>query len=78
MGCGEASTTGVLHVADAVTAPGHAPCRVTMSITTYHPSSLVEQVPQLPPLAEALTEEQHQQQLGEQQKQVCGLQFSWH
>eukprot|EP00878_Enallax_costatus_P038356 GHUV01043567.1.p1 GENE.GHUV01043567.1~~GHUV01043567.1.p1 ORF type:complete len:187 (+),score=81.30 GHUV01043567.1:1956-2516(+) len=43
--------------------------RVTMSITSYHPSSLVELVPQLPPLADALTEEQHQQQLDEEQRQ---------
>lgn len=41
-----------------------------MSITTYHPTSLVELVPQLPPLADALTEEQHQLQLDEEQRQV--------
>eukprot|EP00879_Flechtneria_rotunda_P014718 GHRR01015379.1.p1 GENE.GHRR01015379.1~~GHRR01015379.1.p1 ORF type:complete len:276 (+),score=103.63 GHRR01015379.1:522-1349(+) len=44
--------------------------RVTMSISTYHPSSLVQLVPKLPPLAEALTEEQRQQQLDEQQRQL--------
>jgi hypothetical protein len=49
-------------------------CRVTMSVSTYHPSSLVETaLPLLPPLAEALTEEQHQQQLDEQQRQVKGI-----
>lgn len=41
-----------------------------MSITTFHPSSLVELAPELPALAHALTEEQHQQQLDEQQRQV--------
>lgn len=46
-------------------------CRVTLSVTTYHPSSLAEVAPAvLPPLAEALTEEQHQQQLDDQQRQV--------
>jgi hypothetical protein len=46
-------------------------CRVTLSITTYHPSSLVEVPPLLlPPLSEALTDQQHQQQLDEQQRQV--------
>lgn len=46
-------------------------CRVTLSITTYHPSSLVEVPPLLlPPLLAALTEQQHQQQLDEQQQQV--------
>jgi hypothetical protein len=48
-----------------------ASCRVTLSITTYHPSSLVEVPPvSLPPLSEALTEQQHQQELDEQQRQV--------
>ncbi|WIA37628.1 hypothetical protein OEZ86_014529 [Tetradesmus obliquus] len=45
--------------------------RVTMSVSTYHPTSLVETAPLLlPPLAEALTEEQHKQQLDEQQRQL--------
>jgi hypothetical protein len=44
---------------------------VTLSITTYHPTSLVEVPPvSLPPLSEALTEQQHQQELDEQQRQV--------
>jgi hypothetical protein len=49
----------------------HMACRVTLSITTYHPSSLVE-VPfkPLPPLSEALTEQQHQLEQDEQQRQV--------
>lgn len=34
-----------------------------MSITTYTPASLVEQPPELLPLADALTEAEHQQQL---------------
>jgi hypothetical protein len=42
-----------------------------MSITTYHPSSLVEVPPlTLAPLSEAVTEQQHQQELDEQQRQV--------
>jgi hypothetical protein len=48
-----------------------------MSVTTYHPASLVETAPLLlPPLAEALTEEQHKQQLDEQQRQVSSKQNS--
>eukprot|EP00775_Hariotina_reticulata_P005753 gene5752-5993_t len=43
--------------------------RITLSLTSYQPTSLVELVPILPPLAEALTEEQHQQELDEQQRQ---------
>lgn len=40
-----------------------------LSLTTFHPRSLVEAPPAcLPPLAEALTEAQHQQQLDEQQR----------
>lgn len=46
-----------------------SPCRVTVSLTTFHPCSLVEAPPaSLPPLAEALTEAQHQQRLDEQQR----------
>jgi hypothetical protein len=45
--------------------------RVTLSLTTFHPRSLVEvPPPALPPLAEALTEAQHTQQLNEQQRRV--------
>lgn len=45
-----------------------------MSVSTYHPTSLVETAPLLlPPLAEALTEEQHKQQLDEQQRQVSSV-----
>ncbi len=52
-------------------------CRVTLSITTYHPSSLVEVPPvSLPPLSEALTEQQHQLELDEQQRQVCAAPVS--
>jgi hypothetical protein len=43
-----------------------------MNLTAYRANSLVELVPALPPLAEALTEEQHQQELDEQQRQVSG------
>ena len=41
-----------------------------MSVTSFHPTELVELPPVLPPLAGAITEAQHQQQLDVQQRQV--------
>ncbi len=41
-----------------------------MSVTSHHPGDLVETAPQLPPLQDAITEEEHQQQLNEEQRQV--------
>ncbi|KAK9814229.1 hypothetical protein WJX72_002602 [[Myrmecia] bisecta] len=43
--------------------------RVTMTVTSRHPGDIVEAPPQLPPLAEAQTEEQHQKELEAQEKQ---------
>lgn len=43
--------------------------RVTMSVVTVHPSDSVELPPELPPLNDALTEEQHMAQLDEEQRQ---------
>lgn len=46
-------------------------CRVTCSVAASHPGDVVELAPAVPPLQEAATEEQHQQSVAEQQKQVC-------
>lgn len=43
-----------------------------MSVTSRNPSDLVEVAPPIPPLARAITEEQHQQQLDAASKQVRG------
>jgi hypothetical protein len=51
--------------------PNTHPCRVTMSFSTYHATSLIETVPQLPPLAEAITEAEYLQRLDEKERQVC-------
>ena len=45
--------------AEALTTRKLARCRITMNVTAYHPSDCVELPPSLPPLVEAVTDEQH-------------------
>lgn len=45
-------------------------CRVLMNVTQVHPLDTVEFAPSLPPLSEAMTEEQHNEVLEEEQAKV--------
>lgn len=45
-------------------------CRVLMNVTQVHPLDTVEFAPSLPPLSEAMTEEQHNEVLQEEQAKV--------
>ena len=43
---------------------------MSCNVSSSHPGDVIELAPQLPPLHEAATEEQHQLSMEQQQKQV--------
>lgn len=42
-----------------------------MSVTSYHPGDLLETPPVLPPLQDAITDEEPQKNMDEAARQVC-------